>query len=421
MSGLAAVALTLWGAQSLASTLAVAAYRRGLPRPEIPGVEPRVAVILPVKGAEGLADLLPRLRAQAYGPYRIIASVESERDPAFARLRAAAAEPGAPLEVTVAGLAENAGQKVWSLGAALGRLAPDDEVVAFLDADTLPTPLWLPRLIAVLVNSGRPVATGYRWMAPADARWSSVALAAANNGVASLPRTALPTTMVWGGSVAMRRATLETLRLPDYWRGAISDDLQMAEALRRAGVPSYAPRQALLLTPVSASWRDVLAFGVRQYRLVYMHRPARWAVAAGCLWAPILLPSRGGAGVGRGVLGGLERGRFPRRARRGARPVAGRHRARVMAGCSRTAGCGTAMGRAADASCPSDPARGGCGGRAAVAGNPLGRGPLSGDGPSVGPDREPGLALRADQPVANSQSERHTQCLPGFLNAAGSK
>ena len=189
--------------------LLVAAYRRGLPRPEIPGSEPNVAVILPVRGERNLDRFLPLLRAQQYGRYRIIASVESADDPAFRLLRAAETEPGAPLETTVAGLAANAGQKVWNLLAALERLRPEDDIVAFIDADTLPTPQWLPRLVAVIVNSGRPVATGYRWMTPADDRWSSCCLAAANASIASLPRGVLPMTIVWGGSVAMKRETLD--------------------------------------------------------------------------------------------------------------------------------------------------------------------------------------------------------------------
>jgi hypothetical protein len=279
-------ALVLWSAQGLGSTLAVAAYRRGLPRPEIPGVEPNVAVILPVRGADNLARLLPLLRAQQYRRYRIIGSVESVDDPAFALLRAAENEAGAPLETIVAGLASNAGQKVWNLLAALDRLTPSDEIVAFIDADTLPTPLWLPRLVAVIVNSGRPVATGYRWMTPTDDRLSSCCLSAANDSIAALPRGALPSTIVWGGSVAMKRATLEAIRLREFWRGAISDDAQMAEALRRAGLLAHAPRQGLLLTPVSCSWAGLLSFGVRQYRIIYTHQPKNWVVACAVLWAP---------------------------------------------------------------------------------------------------------------------------------------
>ncbi|HME83319.1 MAG TPA: hypothetical protein VKG91_01900 [Roseiarcus sp.] len=115
-------------------------------------------------------------------------------------MSAAEREPGAPLEVT-AGLGKDAGQKVVNQLAALERLKPDDAIVTFIDADALPTPLWLARLVAVLINSGKPLATGYRWMTPADDRWSSSCLAAANNSIASLPRCALPLTIVWGGSV----------------------------------------------------------------------------------------------------------------------------------------------------------------------------------------------------------------------------
>jgi hypothetical protein len=283
---LSELSLALWSAQALVSTLAVAAYRRGLPRPEKPGAEPNVAVFLPVRGAANLARLLPLLRAQDYGPYRIVACVESERDPAYALLRAAERGPGAPLDVAVAGPADNAGQKVWNLLAGLEKLKPTDDIVAFIDADTLPTPLWLPRLVAVIVNSGRPVATGYRWMTPTDERWSSSCLAAANGSIAALPRGLIPLTLVWGGSVAMKRSTMEAIRLKDYWRGAISDDAQMAGALRQGGLRAHAPRQGLLLTPVSCSWREFLEFGVRQYRLVYVHRPGAWAIALVCLWAP---------------------------------------------------------------------------------------------------------------------------------------
>jgi hypothetical protein len=253
-------ALALLGAQSLFSTLLVAAYRRGLPRPEIPGSEPNVAVILPVRGERNLDRFLPLLRAQEYRRYRIIASVESADDPAFSLLRAAETEPGAPIETTVAGLARNAGQKVWNLLAALECLRPEDDIVAFIDADTLPTPLWLPRLVAVIVNSGRPVATGYRWMTPADDRWSSCCLAAANASIAALPRGVLPMTIVWGGSVAMKRETLEAIAIEDVWRGAISDDAQMSEALRRSGL--VATRRDRLSScrrspaPGASSWRS---------------------------------------------------------------------------------------------------------------------------------------------------------------------
>ncbi len=87
----------------------------------------------------------------------------------------------------------------------------------------------------------------------------------------------------------MTRSTLETIGVRGYWANAISDDLQLTKALRRAGIPAYPPRQCLLLTPVSCSWSEFFAFGVRQYRLVFMHEPQTWLAALLCLWGPPVL------------------------------------------------------------------------------------------------------------------------------------
>jgi Glycosyl transferase family 2 len=50
--------------------------------------------------------------------------------------------------------------KVWNLLAALDAIEDRDEIVVFVDADTLPAPEWLSRLIAALVNTGRAAVTG---------------------------------------------------------------------------------------------------------------------------------------------------------------------------------------------------------------------------------------------------------------------
>jgi hypothetical protein len=286
MNSVSSVLLDLWCAQNLFSTCAAVAFAHGLPRPEKPGTEPNVAIIVPIKGDANLSRFLALLRAQSYSRYRVVAAVESEKDPAFQMLAAAALQPGASIEIAVAGLAQSTGQKVWNQLAALDELRADDEIVAFLDADTLPTPLWLPRLVAAVTDAGRSAATGYRWMVPADDRLSSSCLAAANASIATLPRSGLPPHLCWGGSVAMRRSTLEAIKLRDYWRGAVSDDLQMTAALRRSGVVLHTPRQGLVLSPVSCSWRELVAFGVRQHRLVWLHEPWTWAIALLCLWAP---------------------------------------------------------------------------------------------------------------------------------------
>jgi hypothetical protein len=270
-----------WLVIIVATTLIVWRYTWGLPLAEIPNSTPPVAVIVPIKGAsEATEAFLQALRHQDYPAYRIIAALESEDDPAFRLLQTHQRLPGAEIEICIAGLAQRSGQKIHNLLAALERLGPADAVVAFTDADTLPQPRWLSRLVAGIVNAGREVVTGYRWMVPGDDRLSSAVVAAANTSIATLLRVPYVANACWGGTMVMRRETLERVHIRRYWEGAILDDLQMTRALRDHGVMIFSPRQSLLLSPISMSWREAFAFGRRQYRLVLTHDPDLWLLAA---------------------------------------------------------------------------------------------------------------------------------------------
>lgn len=288
MNTVISVLFVAWGAIAVMSTLSAWRYTWGLPLSEIPGSTPPVVVILAERNASDVSrSFFDRLRHQAYPDYRIVAAVESEEDPAFAMLTDESKRPGAPLRTVVAGQSERTAQKVWNLLAALDAIEPGDEIVAFVDPDTLPTPEWLPRLVAALVNTGRDAVTGYRWIIPADNRVSSAVVAAANASIVTLPRLPSIINHCWAGTVAMRRTTLETIDIRRYWAGAIMDDGQMTRAFKDAGYPVYSPRQNLLLSPVALSWSEALSFGRRQYRFMLLHSPGIWAVAALGTFFPI--------------------------------------------------------------------------------------------------------------------------------------
>jgi len=286
------VLFVAWGVIAVLSTLSAWRYTWGLPLSEIPGSTPPVAVIVAVKNASDVSRaFFGRLRHQAYPDYRIIAAVESEEDPAFAMLTEESKRPGAPLRTVVAGQSERTGQKVWNLLASLDAIEDHDEIVAFVDADTLPAPEWLSRLVAALVNTGRDAVTGYRWIIPADNRVSSAVVAAANASIVTVLRLPSIINHCWGGTMAMRRTTLETIDIRRYWAGAISDDVQMTRAFKEAGHPVYSPRQSLLLSPVTMSWSEALSFGRRQYRFMLLHEPGMWALAAVGTIFPIIAAS----------------------------------------------------------------------------------------------------------------------------------
>jgi cellulose synthase/poly-beta-1,6-N-acetylglucosamine synthase-like glycosyltransferase len=288
MNVVISVLFVAWAAIAVMSTVSAWRYTWGLPLSEIPGSTPPVVVIVAVKNASEVSRaFFDRLRHQAYPDYRIIAAVESEEDPAFAMLTEESKRPGSPLRTVVAGQSGRTGQKVWNLLAALDAIEDRDEIVAFVDADTLPELEWLSRLVAALVNTGRDAVTGYRWIIPADNRVSSAVVAAANASVVTVPRLPSIINHCWGGTIAMRRKTLENIDIRRYWAGAISDDAQMTRAFKKAGYEIHSPRQNLLLSPVAMTWSEALSFGRRQYRILWLYSPDLWALAALGTFFPI--------------------------------------------------------------------------------------------------------------------------------------
>lgn len=253
-------------------------FQRGLGSPVATETEPPVTIIAPVKG-DGplLRPFLARLRTLDYSDYRILAVVESEDDPATSILRDEAGRPGATLDVGVAGLAETEGQKVHNLRHALGELDARTAIVAFIDADTLPRPDWLARLVRPLEREPEVAAvTGYRWIVPDGRDLPSAIVAAANCSIVSLPR---PWPICWGGTLALRRADVDQLDLRGKLAGAVVDDVQLTRILAEAGLRVLTPRGLILLSPVHHDWSSAFAFARRQYVLVRWYQPLSWAMA----------------------------------------------------------------------------------------------------------------------------------------------
>lgn len=278
-----------WVCIILVSTFSAWRYGWGLPRPEIPSREPPVAVLVAVKGVSNeTRQFFQNLLAQAYANFRLIVSVESVNDPAYGLALELAQASTIEMVLVVAGEARDCGQKVANLLAALDKLEPRDEIVVFTDADTLPDPRWISRLVAALVDAGHEAVTGYRWMVPIDNRLITALVAAANTSIATLPRTPYATNICWGGTMALRQKTLQAINIRSYWEGSVIDDLQMTRALSDHRIKLFSPRQNLLLSPVSFNFRSALAFGCRQYRFVFLYYPWLWVFAVFCLMTPVL-------------------------------------------------------------------------------------------------------------------------------------
>lgn len=199
-----------------------------LPAP-VPARMPAATVIVPVKGDdEGLAANLASLAALDYPDFELIVAARAAED-----VPVHAAPEGA--RVVLAGAGHNrTGEKINNLMAAVAAARKDSEIFAFADSDGQVRRDWLRGLVAALEEPSAGAATGYRWHAPARGGFWSLLRSVWNAVIAGRfgPGEA---EFAWGGAMAIRREEFHAFDVPAYWKGAISDDYRLAEAVRKAG------------------------------------------------------------------------------------------------------------------------------------------------------------------------------------------
>ncbi len=247
---------------------------------EQPAPAPYVALFAPCKGHDlELSDNLRPLFSQDYEHYELVFIVESVDDPALPVIeRLRAAFPDRKARLLVAGRSQTCGQKVHNLRVATRNLAPQIEVLAFVDSDARPSRGWLRQLVARLDRSNTGAATGYRWFVPKRATLANYVLYSLNAAAASLFGTG-GHHLVWGGSWAVRRDVFERCALRRAWLGTLSDDLVAARVLHAAGLQVRFEPACVVASPLDNTWRETASFVNRQYTIGRCYAPLRWALA----------------------------------------------------------------------------------------------------------------------------------------------
>lgn len=244
--------------------------------------QPPAVVLLPLRGLDpGFDDNVRALLSQAYPRYRLVVIADQADDPAASRALVLAAERRrVPAELLLSDASGTEG-KVNALRTALGQLRPEDEVVVFADADIRPGPDWLRQLVQPLADVTVGASTGFRWYVPPHpdfwslvrSEWNAVSANVLFDGRRNF---------TWGGASAVRVSTLPKLRLEERWRGVLSDDLIVTEAVRAAGLRiAYAPG-GLVATVEDADRGACLEWCLRQMMMATLYLPVvrRYAAAA---------------------------------------------------------------------------------------------------------------------------------------------
>lgn len=279
--------LWLWiGLQAL-TLIGVLLYWRHLPTDAQEDAPDGVVMLVSARDDwDGGAALIAGLKAQT-ARFRLLIATSG----ACPAAEALAAREGDWVQVVRAGVAEDEGQKVHKLRAALRALRAEDRFLIFSDVDIVPPVRMAGRLLFPLVRGKADIVTGYRLLLPENGGMAAL-VGAVEMQLATLPRSA-SATMPWGGAMAMTREVADRLDLDAVLAGRLSDDMAIGQAGWRAGMRLRPVRDLLVATPIDGGVSDLLGFGVRQYRHIATNSMAMWAVAtgvvscqaAGWLWA----------------------------------------------------------------------------------------------------------------------------------------
>ena len=272
------------GPAALAAALSIRSGRKfqdyveseilGEPDPDERPYQPPATLFLSVRGADhDLASNLASLRSQSYPDYELIVVCRDAADPAVAAARLVL---GDGFRLVVAGPPpDDTGEKVHNLLQAVRQARPESEVFAFADSDGQVTPAWLGNLIQPLGGEGVGAATGFRWHFPEDGGFWPLMRSAWDATIAGSMRPD-GKNFAWGGGMAIRREVFEAAQVADYWRGTVSDDYRLTQAIHDAGLKLRFAPKAMVGTPGACSRDELLAWTTRQLTITKVYRKNLW-------------------------------------------------------------------------------------------------------------------------------------------------
>jgi ceramide glucosyltransferase len=243
---------------------------------------PFASVFVPCRGMDqGLRLNLLALFRQHYPAYELVFVSDRAEDPALEIARQLSreleGETVARARFVVAGKASESGQKVHNLRAAVQEADASSEVFVFVDTDARPRADWLRALVAPLAEEGAGAATGYRWFLPAAGGLASHLRSVWNASIASALGANVKSNFCWGGSTAVRAETFERLNMSERWRGTVSDDYALTNALQAAGLPVRFVPACLTASVEDCTLAELFEFTTRQLKITRVYSPKLWA------------------------------------------------------------------------------------------------------------------------------------------------
>ena len=191
---------------------------------------PAAAIILCVRGNDPtLQNCLTAIANLDYPEFDLHIMVDHESDSAMPVVRQFADQNNAHIHVLSDPL-KTCSLKCNSLIQAFDRVGSKAQILAFLDADTVPHPQWLKCLASHLAVEGMGLVSGIRCFTPSASNAGSLIRHQWNSAATvQMFLYRIP----WGGTLAMHSSLVEKLELKTKWSRAFCEDTMMADLLTK--------------------------------------------------------------------------------------------------------------------------------------------------------------------------------------------
>jgi cellulose synthase/poly-beta-1,6-N-acetylglucosamine synthase-like glycosyltransferase len=191
---------------------------------------PKVAIILCLRGADPfLPRCLQALLNQNYPEYELKIVVDSQEDPAWEIATKIKNQTKIPVQISPLRIRRSTcSLKCSALIQAVSELDYNCEIIALVDADTIPHPNWLRELVNPLKDPQVGLTTGNRWYVPGT-QWGTLCRYIWN--VAAVGQMYLYR-IPWGGSLAIKTDILRQAQLVEKWKQAFCEDTMLRRVLQ---------------------------------------------------------------------------------------------------------------------------------------------------------------------------------------------
>ena len=251
-------------------------YRKFLANEQVhnPSYTPKAALFVPVPNlAPADVEQLEVLFEQDYPDYEILFGVLTRRDSAYDRLIELCERHRGRARVVPAGPSTTCSDKIRNLLACYEACHHETEVLVLMDADLVPDPTLLRRLVRPLVDPRVGAATAHRWLA-GDALSFAGTLAAMANAAGLVSVWLF--SRICGGVIAVRRDNFEWLDVPTTWGKAASEDMTLCSLLAERGLRIVQATSGLVRSRQRHHWSSYWSHIVSQLVMARVYAPGLW-------------------------------------------------------------------------------------------------------------------------------------------------